>query len=381
LILTIAAGACAGTSPPEPASLPATQPASDPPPSTEPAWSTEPSPSAAATPSSLLPDGVWQVELTATDLAGAEPGVFQPGVYRFVFDGTRARISLADGTACDADAAARMSAIQLTWHLCGGSDTVRWRIEADGLHLGLVTSGSGNPQGTRAILERRPWQPVAGDAHLDWSTAWVTCGNPDGGACRNAMSAGTYTTDAFLPGLTYTVPGGWQNLSDLPGEVFFLAPDYTIAGMDAGDNVEDIAVLTSVRAENRRCGTAAQAESDEPGVAHTPEAMAAEFQARPGLRTSTPQAVSIGGLTGLVMDIRMAPGWTGKCYYWPDPVVQLIAGVRPSEFEHPVIAGLTMRLYLLARGTSTLAVEVDDFSDGAHLDRYSKIVDGFAFGG
>jgi hypothetical protein len=364
MILTILTGACAG---PPPASEPASQ-----------------APTASAMPTTLLPDGIWQVELYAADLAGAEPGVFSAGQYRFEFDGTRARIRLADGSTCDADAAGSTAGIQLAWH-CGGSDTIRWRVGADGLYLNLVTSGSGNPKGTKAVLEAKPWNRVPGAAHLDWSTAWVTCSHPDGGACRNALTAGTYATGEFLPGLHYSVPDGWQNLSDLQGEVFLLAPGYSPEDVNS-DQSESISVFTSVRAENRLCATATQAESDEPGVAHTPEAMAAEFQARPGLVTSTPQPVSIGGLTGLVMDIGMAAGWTGTCFYSPEPVVQLIAGAPPSEFEHPIIEGLTMRVYLLdldyelRRLESTLAIEVDDVSGGAHLDGYSKIVETFSFG-
>jgi hypothetical protein len=108
--------------------------------------------------------------------------------------------------------------------------------------------------------------------------------------------------------------------------------------------------------------------------------MAAEFQARPGLVTSTPEPVTIGGLSGLVMDISMAPDWTGTCFYSTEPVVQLMGGVAPSEFDHAIVGGLAMRLYLLDRGDSTLAVEVGDWSAGANLDAYSELVEQFEFG-
>lgn len=359
-LVVILVAACAGA----PAS---SQPSTDPPaPSSTTDETAEPSPS---TPTTLLPDGIWE----------ASP---EGSVYRLTFDGARAHIDFR-GSECDADASPAGEAVRLQWHMaigCGGYDTIRWSLEADGLHLSVVgTDGHAADEGTKAILEPEPWQRVEGDASLDWSDAWVTCGNPDGGPCLGALRAGTYTTERFEPGLTYTMPDGWRNTSDLEGEVGFLAPGYSLEGVDAGGS-EYIVVFTSVRAENRKCSTLAQAESDEPGVARTPEAMTAEFQARPGLVTTDPEPVTIGGLSGLVMDISMAPDWTGTCFYTDEPGVQLIGGVPPSEFDHGIDRGMTMRLYLLARGATTLAIEISDYSDGAHLDEYSAIVEQFEFG-
>lgn len=318
-----------------------------------------------------MPDGIWEADVSAGE------------VYQWTFDGARARLSLNDGEwACDADAAAEGEAVRLTWHeamSCGGYDTVSWAVNGNGLQLTLVESGSGDEAGTRDLLEGQPWLPVDGEATLSWSDGWLTCSNPDHGACLDTLTAGTYTTDAFEPGLTYTMPEGWQNLTDLQGEVFFLAPGQSVEGVNAGGS-EYIGVYTSVRALNRRCRTEAEASSDEPGVARTPEALAAEFEARPGLITTEPQAVTIGGLSGLVMDISMAADWRGTCFYLDELAVQLLGGVAPSEFEHGILHRLTMRLYLLERGDSTLAIEIDDYSDGAHLDEYSEIVEQFEFG-
>jgi hypothetical protein len=332
---------------------------------------TDATPTPSATHASMLPDGIWEVALPS----GAS---VEGGVYRWTFDGTRARVSKDDDWQCDADASPAGEAVTLTWHagmLCGGWDTIGWAVESDGLHLWLVDT-SCCAEGTRAILETAPYQAVEGDATLAWSDAWMNCANPDGGACLNTLEAGTYSTEAFEPRLTYTVPGGWQNVSDIAGEVVFLPPGESLGNLEA----DSIVVFTSVRAENRTCSTEAEATSDEPGVARTPEAMAAEFQARPGLVTTAPEAVTIGGLSGLVMDISMAPDWTGTCFYSTEPVVQLMGGVAPSELDHSVIAGLTLRLYLLERGDSTLAIEIGDFTDESNLDEYTEIVEQFEFG-
>jgi hypothetical protein len=206
------------------------------------------------------------------------------------------------------------------------------------------------------------------------------CTNPEGGVCLNTVKAGTYTTVTFTPQLTYTVPDDWQNLEDTPGNFLLVAPGYSLEGVNVGGS-DYIGVYTSVKAQNRECDTEEEAGSDQPDVAQTPEAMASEFQKRPGLVTSQAKPVTIGGLSGLVMDLRMAPDWKGTCFYSNgQPVVQLIGGVAPSGLDHGLGPGLSMRLYLLKRGDTTLAVEIDDFADGAHLDTYSKIVDKFTFG-
>jgi hypothetical protein len=43
------------------------------------------------------------------------------------------------------------------------------------------------------------------------------CPFVDGGTCLEAIDAGTYTTTTFQPSITYTVPDGWLNREDLPG--------------------------------------------------------------------------------------------------------------------------------------------------------------------
>ena len=103
---------------------------------------------------------------------------------------------------------------------------------------------------------------------------------------------------------------------------------------------------------------------------------------RPGLATTPSTPVSVGGLSGVVLDITLADGWTGTCFYAPGglPVVPMFRGVEPSSLDHAMAPGLTMRLYLLDRPLGTLAIEVDDFADGEHLDTYSTIVDQITFG-
>jgi hypothetical protein len=196
------------------------------------------------------------------------------------------------------------------------------------------------------------------------------------GPCLGLIAAGTYTTVQFQPPITYTVPAaGWSNIEDLAGLFELLPPGSTIPhGEPVGDY---IGIWANVVAANTDC-----TESEQPGVAHTAAALAAEFVRRPGLTTTTPKPVSVGGLKGLILDIRLADGWTKTCFYLGgNPVVPLVRGVGDSSgLDNPIGSTMPTRVYLLDLPDSTLAIELTDISGGKHLDAYSAIVNQLHFG-
>lgn len=204
------------------------------------------------------------------------------------------------------------------------------------------------------------------------------CPVPYHGECLGPIPAGTYTTVQFLPPITYTVPdGGWFNSEDLPGLFTLIPPGFSV-GLDSNEPTGDsIGIATSVVAANADC-----TESEQPGVGHTAAAQAAEFAQRPGLTTTKPRPISVGGLRGLVLDIRLADGWTQTCFFSQgEPVVPLFNGVGPSRgLDASIGPGFMMRLYLLDHSGATLAIGFGDTSGGTHLDTYSAIVDELHFG-
>src|SRR4051812_19079838 len=198
------------------------------------------------------------------------------------------------------------------------------------------------------------------------------CPNPDGGACLGSVAAGRHTTTRFQPQMTYTVPAGWSNVEDLKGNVSLLAPGGNLAGAAAGTS-DTIGVFTSAMpAEGCDFKSA-------PDVAGTPSAFTAWLTHHAGLVTSKTHPASIGGLSGTVVDMRMAPHWTEACPFMAAPVVVFMKGRKPSSLEHVVTPGAAIRLYLLAFADGVLAIEIADASNGKHLDRYSKIVESFVF--
>lgn len=169
-----------------------------------------------------------------------------------------------------------------------------------------------------------------------------------GGACINGLTSGTaYTTTRFQPTLTYSVPAaGWKNIEGLPGNFGLLPPGNTPDGVDAGTS-DFLGVYTSIAASHFADDAGRCNPQRVPGVEATPTAIASWIQRQPELTASTPQKVSVGGLSGLKTDVQVAKG--AKLPSCTDggntvTVFLLYSGVGVSDLDHGVIDGLTMRL-------------------------------------
>ena len=191
------------------------------------------------------------------------------------------------------------------------------------------------------------------------------CPNPEGAACLGALNASTtYTTQVFTPQLTYRVPtGGWFNYEDTPGNFLLVPPGDDLAGVTAGTS-DFIGVYTSV----------VPAQITEPNGCviepfagpWTPAKMASWFKKQPDLTTSRALPASIGGLRGVVVDLRTKPG--AKLNSCTDQghrikLAGLFTGQSPSSLDHAVIPGMTMRLIMLAAAGKVLVLELDDIDD------------------
>ena len=129
-------------------------------------------------------------------------------------------------------------------------------------------------------------------------------------ACAGAgiLPAGSQTTRNFLPGFTFTVPDGWVNSAD-GADVYGLFPDTPANAAEhaaSGGLAHDMAVFRFPSPyffcdafEDNRGATAAE--------------MVASMVANEALAASEPVDVTIGGLTGKQVDLRLDPGWTETC--------------------------------------------------------------------
>ena len=116
-------------------------------------------------------------------------------------------------------------------------------------------------------------------------------------SCRGTLAAGTYSSRAMDPTLTYTVPSGWFNKFDqLRGY-----------GLEAGPNTS-LEVQRDLVVARADC-----VEAPDPAVGTTAAAMVQALATRPGLDTTEPAPITIGALSGFTIDVTLAADWTTPC--------------------------------------------------------------------
>jgi hypothetical protein len=209
-------------------------------------------------------------------------------------------------------------------------------------------------------------------------SASLICPNSHGGVCLGSLDPGTYSTTSFEPKLSYTVPKGWANREDLPGNVLLSRMDDPEEGVWGGSY---IGVYQNVRAPSP-CG-----EDVQPGVGASAADLAAWYRTVPGLEIVGDAPVSVGGLSGTALDFRVKDGWTSACPL--DGVIHaipVIIGGGVSELHHVIGAPQEMRLYLLDWEDGNVAIEVTAVLDQHSLRDYlggagaGAVVDSFKFG-
>jgi len=163
-----------------------------------------------------------------------------------------------------------------------------------------------------------------------------------------AASAALYISTGFLPQVTFPFPAGWTIDVDEPAEWRILPTGSTHAGAEDGTS-DAIAIHVRIAASAADC-------------------------------SGVPQPVTIGGLTGVVLDIGMSKSWTKPCpYSGGTPTVPLIVGLTNTNLDQPIQAGWSARVYLLGLNGGTLAIYVQDVSGGSHFTEYGAIVQTFQF--
>jgi hypothetical protein len=218
----------------------------------------------------------------------------------------------------------------------------------------------------------------------DWERS--ACQNP-GMICLWDLEAGTHASGTFQPfvpaaqwkysygRLTYTVPAGWRNEEED-------RMMYVISKQDAG---EDKAIwLLSDEAAHVQ-STACPANAVDTKVGRTPAALATWLGSLPGLATTSPQPVTIGGLSGLTLDVSVDPAWKHTC---PSsgglPAVSLFADANPGVEHDVAVQGTTpIRFLLLDLGDGRSLLVFVSAKDKATYDAFlpeaMSVIDTFAF--
>ena len=214
------------------------------------------------------------------------------------------------------------------------------------------------------------------------SAAPPDCPNPEGMLCLGALTAGkSYTTQVMSPTITYSVPvNGWFNYEDTSGNFLLVPPGSDLPGVNAGTS-DFIGVYTSIGASRFTDPPECPDVEFVPAVPTTPAAMAAWMAAQVQLKVTKPRAASVGGLDGLMLDVRLADPEPEVCSA-PDlaSVFLLFSGYSPSSLDHGVIPAMTMRLILLKNGDDLTVIEIDDIDAApATLASMTTVAKDFVF--
>jgi hypothetical protein len=195
--------------------------------------------------------------------------------------------------------------------------------------------------------------------------------SPSSAPAASALPAGTYTSAALGPTLTFTLPDGWETGPDQSGYLRI---------RPAGDEVVGIHLFRDPVAMSQAASCPLEAE---PGVGRSSIDLAKWIRERPGLVVGQPAMATVGGLRGTAIDIGIADGWRPSCPFAQGlPTVPLI--FQPPDGYRWIVAGSErLRLYLLdVPGGGLVIVDIDAF-DGtrweAILEAAAPIVRSFSF--
>jgi len=180
--------------------------------------------------------------------------------------------------------------------------------------------------------------------------------------CLGLLEPGTtYTTTEFAAQFSFTVPeAGWQNRVDA-GHTIQLLP-IAVPG--------DVVVFFP---DPRATDALGQYEA---GIGSSVQDLATWLAANPLLDVTPATAVTVGGLTGLRMDVRLADKThnSGPTDCPVQACLVYFAGSDPESWSYGVAGSGAQRIYLLTRPEGVVAIIVDSW-DGTTFDTLAEASD------
>jgi hypothetical protein len=183
----------------------------------------------------------------------------------------------------------------------------------------------------------------------------------EGHPCLGLIAAGSHHTQLFLPGFSFTMAKtGWENLAMTPGDLGLLPLD------TPGDEIQFFTHPEPTKADGTR----------DLSVTVSVDGIAKWFAADPALTVSPAKAITIGGLSGKVMDFSVAPGTVSHPSDCPVVTcVDLFIGRSLTwQWDWASLSSERQRMYVLAAKTGVVLIFVDSL-DGTTFDALTKRAD------
>jgi len=174
--------------------------------------------------------------------------------------------------------------------------------------LGRPSASMGSPSVPPSVsppTSPSPSPTTAPSARAVFPSWWST--DNASGTAAGILPAGNWTTRSFAPGFAFTVPEGWVNSGDELGFYgLFSDTPANQAEFAASEALADAIIMGPRDSPYFVC----DAWEDHRGSSAE---MVASMVANEALATSEPIDVTIGGLTGKQIDVRLDPAWTERC--------------------------------------------------------------------
>lgn len=218
---------------------------------------------------------------------------------------------------------------------------------------------------------------------------WARVGCTDNqGWCLGDLAAGAHQSVVFTPlvpaadwqfrygQFSYSVPAGWKNTADC-------AWCYVLQQQGAPENTNvNLWSDAAAHVQADQCK-----EGSEPGVGRSADELVAWLATLPGLVTTAPIPVTIGGLSGKQIDLSVAPTWTATCSYAYTPGRPLVStffgGTPVNQFDWNIQGDGRTRIIALDLGDGRaliIDIEAQNKADyDALLPGAMEVVNTFTF--
>jgi hypothetical protein len=183
----------------------------------------------------------------------------------------------------------------------------------------------------------------------------------DGHPCLGLIAAGSHHTQLFVPGFSFTMAkASWENLAMTPGDVGLLPLD------SPGDEIHFFAHPKPTKPD----GTL------DLSVTVSVDGIASWLAADPALTVTPAKAVTIGGLSGKVMDFALAPGTVSHPADCPVATCVILAIGRSQtwQWDWGTASSDRERMYVLTAKAGIVLIFVDSL-DGTTFDALTKRAD------
>jgi hypothetical protein len=201
------------------------------------------------------------------------------------------------------------------------------------------------------------------------------------------LPAGRYVSPLFRPfggGVSgrfgFTVPTGWADNDGHATSFILLHAESAPRDWDLGFDRSGIWLLSNAVPSSHAAGCTDLGA----GVERTPAAMATWLRTLPGLVVTPPTPVSISGLSGVMVDLSVDPGWQSPCPDGPPGLpLDTFQGLAP-EGQLLRLSGTGRARYILLDGGdgSAMVIDIqapDEAAWGPLLAEAMPIVERFEF--